>query len=178
MLKIMKSMMMAAMALFLMAGTNGFAQVSNANKPAEPAQRPTVEQLARNKTDRMAERLQLTEEPSQKVYAATLEQMRSAEALREQARKAKLTEAETMKQVLTTEQFMRWSQMQCHRTPRHKAPRCGMQCNMQNRPCPLGGTPKSNFKRNKADKIPGMRQGRRGAPERPAPEAPQAPAEK
>lgn len=57
MLKIMKSMMMAAMALFLMAGTNGFAQVSNVNKPAEPAQRPTVEQLARNKTDRMAERL-------------------------------------------------------------------------------------------------------------------------
>ena len=78
MLKIMKSMIMAAMALFLMAGTNGFAQVSNANKPAEPAQRPTVEQLARNKTDRMAERLQLTEEQSQKVYAATLEQMRSA----------------------------------------------------------------------------------------------------
>lgn len=169
---------MAAMALFLMAGTNGFAQVSNTTKPAEPAQRPTVEQLARTKTDRMTERMKLTKEQSEQVYAATLEQLRTAESLREQAKAAKLAEAEKMKQILTTEQFMHWSQMQCHRGPRNKGTRCGLQCDKQDRPCPLGRTPKNNVKRFKADKAPGMRQGRRGAPELPAPEAPAAPEEK
>lgn len=177
----MKKMMTALMALFLLTGTTVFAQNTKSEKPADapqPAQRPTVEQLARSKTDRMTERLQLTEEQSQKVYAATLEQLRSAEALREKARAAKLAEAETMKQVLTTEQFMRWSQMQCRRGARNLGPQCGMQCDMPKRPCPLGGTPQANVKRSKAGKASGMRQGRRGAPQLSAPETPAAPVEK
>ena len=179
----MKKMMTALTALFLLTGTTAFAQNTKPEKPADapqPVQRPTVEQLARSRTERMAERLQLTEEQSQKVYAATLEQLRSAEALREKARAAKLAEAETMKQVLTTEQFMRWSQMQCRRGVCNRGPQCGMPCNMPKRPCPQDGTPKSDVKRFKAGKASGMRQGqgRRGAPVFPAPEAPQAPAGK
>ena len=92
----MKKMMTALTALFLLTGITAFAQNTKPEKPVDapqPVQRPTVEQLARSRTERMAERLQLTEEQSQKVYAATLEQLRSAEALREKARAAKLAEA-------------------------------------------------------------------------------------
>lgn len=75
-------------------------------------ERPTTEQLARKATDRMTAQLKLTEKQAEQAYEATLERLQADEALREQARAAKMKEAEAMKSILSTEQFMRWSQMQ------------------------------------------------------------------
>ena len=106
----MKKMMTAVMALLLMAGTSAFAQENKSVAP--PRERPTTEQLARKATDRMTAQLKLTEKQAEQAYEATLERLQADEALREQARAAKMKEAEAMKSILSTEQFMRWSQMQ------------------------------------------------------------------
>lgn len=105
----MKKMMTALMALFLMAGTSAFARNVKSNADG---QRPTVEQMARNAAERMTAQLKLTEAQTEQVYEATLERLRLTESLREQARAAKAEEAEKMKSILSTEQFMRWSRLQ------------------------------------------------------------------
>ena len=106
----MKKMMTALMALFLMAGTSALAQESKS--AMAPKERPTTEQLARKATERMTEQLKLTDKQAEQVYEATLQRLRASEALREQARSAKSEEAEKMKTILSTEQFVRWSQSQ------------------------------------------------------------------
>ena len=131
----MKKMMTAVMALLLMAGTSAFAQENKSVAP--PRERPTTEQLARKATDRMTAQLKLTEKQ------ATLERLQADEALREQARAAKMKEAEAMKSILSTEQFMRWSQMQS-RPGRGHAPRVGKKAHAKGPECRLecGEAPK------------------------------------
>ena len=107
-------MMTAVMALLLMAGTSAFAQENKSVAP--PRERPTTEQLAR------------------KAYEATLERLQADEALREQARAVKMKEAEAMKSILSTEQFMRWSQMQS-RPGRGHAPRVGKKAHAKGPEC-------------------------------------------
>lgn len=118
----MKKMMTALMALFLMAGTSALAQESKS--ATAPKERPTTEQLARKATERMTEQLKLTDKQAEQVYEATLQRLRANEALREQARVAKSEEAEKMKSILSTEQFVRWSQMQ-NRPRRGHGPQVG-----------------------------------------------------
>ena len=84
------------MALCLMAGTSVFAQQ---NKPAAPKERPT-------------EQLKLNEAQAKQVYAINLAQIKEMIAQREKMEAARKAEAEKMKSILTTEQFMQWSQMQ------------------------------------------------------------------
>ena len=91
----MKKMMTAVMALLLMAGTSASAQENKSVAP--PRERPTTEQLARKATDRMTAQLKLTEKQAEQAYEATLERLQADEALREQARAAKMKEAEAMK---------------------------------------------------------------------------------
>ena len=98
------------MALCLMAGTSAFAQ--RQNKPDAPKERPTAEQMAQRKTDRMAEQLKLNEAQTKQVYAINLAQVKEMIAQREKMEAARKAEAEKMKSILTTEQFMQWSQMQ------------------------------------------------------------------
>lgn len=102
-------MMTAVMALLLMAGTSAFAQENKSVAP--PRERPT--------TDRMTAQLKLTEKQAEQAYEATLERLQADEALREQARAAKMKEAEAMKSILSTEQFMRWAQSQTPHDRRH-----------------------------------------------------------
>ncbi len=97
------------MALCLMAGTSVFAQQ---NKPAAPKERPTAEQMAQRKTERMTEQLKLNEAQAKQVYAINLAQIKEMIAQREKMEAARKAEAEKMKSILTTEQFMQWSQMQ------------------------------------------------------------------
>ena len=105
-----KQIFAAVTALCLMAATTLSAQES---KPqARPKTPPTAEQIARHQTDRMAERLNLTEEQSKQVYEVNLAQVKRMQAMREEMREARKAEADKMKSILTTEQFMQWSQMQ------------------------------------------------------------------
>ena len=109
--KVMKKKIFAAVtALCLMAGTSVFAQQQN--KPDAPKERPTAEQMAQRKTDRMTEQLKLTEAQAKQVYAINLAQIKEMIAQREKMEAARKAEAEKMKSILTTEQFMQWSQMQ------------------------------------------------------------------
>lgn len=112
--KVMKKKIFAVVtALCLMAGTSVFAQQQN--KPDAPKERPTAEQMAQRKTDRMTEQLKLTEAQAKQVYAINLAQIKEMIAQREKMEAARKAEAEKMKSILTTEQFVQWSQMQAPR---------------------------------------------------------------
>ena len=86
--KMKKTIFAAFAALCMAAGTSAFAQPQRMERGPEAGERPSVEQMAREMTDRMAERLKLTEKQSEQVYAATLEQLQTMEAHREAMRKA------------------------------------------------------------------------------------------
>ena len=67
--------------------------------------------MAQRKTDRMTEQLKLNEAQAKQVYAINLAQIKEMIAQREKMEAARKAEAEKMKSILTTEQFMQWSQM-------------------------------------------------------------------
>ena len=116
-----KQIFAAAMALCLMATTTLFAQE---NKPqAEPRTPPTAEQLAQRQTERMTKQLNLSDAQAKQVYEVNLDQIKQMQAMREKMREARAAEADKMKSILSTEQFMQWSQMQGPRPGQHgKAP--------------------------------------------------------
>ena len=96
--KVMKKKIFAAVtALCLMAGTSVFAQQQN--KPDAPKERPTAEQMAQRKTDRMTEQLKLTEAQAKQVYAINLAQIKEMIAQREKMEAARKAEAEKMKSI-------------------------------------------------------------------------------
>lgn len=75
-------------------------------------ERPTAEQMAQRQTDRMKEKLSLTDEQTKEVYAYNLQQIKEMQAQREQMRAARQAEAAKMKSILTPEQFEKWQEMQ------------------------------------------------------------------
>lgn len=109
-----KQIFAAVSALCLMATTTLFAQ--EPKQQVAPKTPPTAEQMAEHKTERMTQRLKLTDAQAKKVYEANLEQIKQMQAMREQMNESRLALAEKMKSILSTEQFMQWSQMQ---GPRH-----------------------------------------------------------
>jgi len=112
--KIMKKRIFAvAAALCLMAGTGAFAQ--EAKPAAAPKERPTVEQMTQRMTERMQKELKLTDAQAKEVYNLNFQQIKEMQAMREKMREARKAEAEKMKSILTTEQFVQWSQMQAPR---------------------------------------------------------------
>lgn len=116
----MKKKIFAAFAtLCLVAGAQVYAQEP---PKAAPAERPTVEQMARRMTDRMTERLKLTDAQAEQVYAVNLERLQTMAAQHKAMREAFQAQAEKMKSVLTTEQFMEWSKMQGPRHDGRRAP--------------------------------------------------------
>lgn len=147
----MKKQIFAAVSAFcLMATTTLFAQEAKPqDKPATP---PTAEQMAENKTERMTQRLNLTDAQAKKVYEANLAQIKQMQALREQMNEARLAMADKMKSILSTEQFMQWSQMQ---GPRHGQPGNGPRM-MQGKnghhhgSCPMAGKKAASCKHNPA----------------------------
>ena len=105
-----KRIFAVAAALCLMAGTGAFAQ--EAKPAAAPKERPTVEQMAQRMTERMQKELKLTDAQAKEVYNLNFQQIKEMQAMREKMREARKAEAEKMKSILTTEQFVQWSQMQ------------------------------------------------------------------
>ena len=95
-----KRIFAVAAALCLMAGTGAFAQ--EAKPAAAPKERPTVEQMAQRMTERMQKELKLTDAQAKEVYNLNFQQIKEMQA-------------EKMKSILTTEQFVQWSQMQAPR---------------------------------------------------------------
>lgn len=138
----MKNTIFAAFAaLCLLAGTGAFAQP--AKKGSMPKERPTAEQMAQRMTERMTQKLNLNETQAKQVYDVNLAQVKTMEAMREQMRQARNAEAEKMKGILTTEQFMQWSQMQGPRYGEHRGKmygegRDGKKCR-QGKDCPRKG---------------------------------------
>lgn len=103
-----KRIFAAAMALCLLAGTNAFAQ--NQKKGRTHKEIQTVEQMAQRKTDRMKEKLNLSEEQTKQVYEFNLQEIKQMQSMREQMRAARQAEAEKMKAILTPEQYAQWQQ--------------------------------------------------------------------
>lgn len=147
----MKKTIFAAVAtLCLMAGGAAFAQTeSTPASAAAPKERPTLEQIAQHRTDRMAERLELTDAQKKQVYEINLQQLKDMEAQREAMRKAREARTEQMKSILSTEQFVQWAQMQqrpagMHRGmqgPKAGMPMCGRACPKAGKPAPEGVCP-------------------------------------
>ena len=75
-------------------------------------ERPTAEQMAQRQTDRMKEKLALTDAQAQQIYTYNLQQIKEMQAVREQMRAARQAEAAKMKSILTDEQFAKWQEMQ------------------------------------------------------------------
>lgn len=155
----MKKTIFAAVAvLCLMAGEAVFAQTEPAPaSAAAPKERPTLEQIAQRKTDRMAVRLNLTDAQKKQVYEINLQQLKEMEAQREAMRKAQAARADQMKSILSTEQFVKWAQMQQRPAPKHHrmhGPKAGKPapeglCPREGCPCPevcpeAGECPKAN----------------------------------
>ena len=99
-----KSIFAVIATLCMMIGTGASAQ----NKPMQNRmmkERPTAEQMAQCKTDRMKEQLALTDEQAAQVYKYNLQQIKEMQMQREQMRKAQQAETAKMKSILTPEQF-------------------------------------------------------------------------
>ena len=108
-----KTIFAAVAALCLMAGEAVFAQTESAPAPAAaPKERPTLEQIAQRKTDRMVEKLNLNEDQSKQLYELNLQEVKDMQAQHERMRAARKAQAEKMQKILTPEQFEQWKQMQ------------------------------------------------------------------
>lgn len=108
------------MALCLLAGTSAFAQDSK--KAPMPKERPTAEQMAQRKTERMTEKLNLSEKQSKQLYEVNLQDIKDMQAQAEQMRANRKAQAEKMKGILTPEQFEQWKQMQDRRPGMNHGP--------------------------------------------------------
>lgn len=101
------------MTLCLLAGTSAFAQ--NSKRAPKMKERPTAEQMAQRKTDRMVEKLNLNEDQSKQLYELNLQNIKEMQAQHEQMRAARKAQAEKMKKILTPEQYEQWTKMQGQR---------------------------------------------------------------
>ena len=116
-----KRIFAVAAALCLLAGTGAFAQDSK--KAPMMKERPTAEQMAQRKTERMTEKLNLSEKQSKQLYEVNLQDIKEMQAQAEQMRAYRKAQAEKMKGILTPEQFEQWKQMQGPRHGMNRGPR-------------------------------------------------------
>lgn len=105
-----KKIFAAVMALCMMAGTSVFAQ--QPMKAPMGKERPTAEQMAERKTQRMTQKLNLTQEQSKKLYDLNLQEVKQMQSMREQMRAARQAQDARMKELLTPEQYAQWQEMQ------------------------------------------------------------------
>lgn len=125
-----KRIFLVAATLGLMIGTTAFAQQQPRERKGK--ERPTAEQLAMMKTERMKGKLALSAEQCEALYNYNLEQIQAVESERaarraamEAARKAEFekmqearkAEALRMQQILTPEQFAQWEQLRQQKRP-------------------------------------------------------------
>ena len=137
-----KRIFAVAAALCLLAGTGAFAQDSK--KAPMMKERPTAEQMAQRRTERMTEKLNLSEKQSKQLYEVNLQDIKEMQAQAEQMRAYRKAQAEKMKGILTPEQFEQWKQMQgprhgMNRGPRMKDGRGDKAAVREGRKCPCAG---------------------------------------
>lgn len=142
-----KRIFAAVAALCLMAGTGAFAQNGTQTRSGM-REMPTAEQMARRQTDRLKEKLSLTDAQEKQIYEYNLQQIKEMQAQRERMRAARQAEAQKMKNILTPEQYAQWQQMQgqargmrgkqgdCNRAGKKGAKCCGKSCD---KPCGKSG---------------------------------------
>ena len=108
-----KTMFAVMMAAVMMIGT---ATAQPQRPDGEKREKPTPEQMAKFRTERMAKELNLTQEQQQQVYDYTLtrinEASKKAEAARTDMEAARKSNAEKMQKILTPEQYQKWEEMQ------------------------------------------------------------------
>ena len=82
----------------------------------EKREKPTAEQMAKFRTERMAKELDLNKEQQQQVYDMTLTRIKSAQQKADRDRSAMAAERksadEKMQKILTPEQYRKWGEMQ------------------------------------------------------------------
>ncbi len=110
-----KNIFAVAATLCLLIGTGASAQNRNGQQSRMMKERPTAEQMAQRKADRLKEKLTLTDEQTKQVYNLNLQQIKEMQAQREQMRAARQAEANKMKSILTPEQFAKWQELQGER---------------------------------------------------------------
>ena len=109
-----KRIFAVAAALCLLAGTGAFAQDSK--KAPMMKERPTAEQMAQRRTERMTEKLNLSEKQSKQLYEVNLQDIKEMQAQAEQMRAYRKAQAEKMKGILTPEQL----EADARPAPRHE----------------------------------------------------------
>ena len=134
----MKARIFAAVVVFgLLAGTSAFAQEQKKEMTKE---RPTAEQIAQKRTDRMTERFKLDEKQSKALYDYNLQtaqaqqtkwadMQKQMQAGREQMKADRAAREAKMKEILTPEQFTQWQAAQQHahdKMMQHKGHHNGM----------------------------------------------------
>lgn len=112
-----KNIFAVAAALCLLIGTSASAQNQNGHQSRMMKERPTAEQMAQRKADRLKEKLTLTDAQTKQVYELNLQQIKAMQAQREQMRAARQAETNKMKSILTPEQFAKWQEMQGEHKP-------------------------------------------------------------
>ena len=79
-------------------------------------EKPTAEQMAKFRTERMAKALELSEQQQQQLYDYTLarinEAAKKSEAARNEMAAARKSNAEQMQKILTPEQYAKWTEIQ------------------------------------------------------------------
>ena len=106
-----KRIFAVAEALCLMAGTGA------AQRPSRPPLPRSVRPWNRwrSVTERMQKELKLTDAQAKEVYNLNFQQIKEMQAMREKMRRRARPRPKKMKSILTTEQFVQWSQMQAPR---------------------------------------------------------------
>ena len=83
---------------------------------SEKREKPTAEQMAKFRTERMAKELDLNKEQQQQIYDMTLTRINAAQKKSETDRAAMAAERksadEKMQKILTPEQYQKWGEMQ------------------------------------------------------------------
>lgn len=141
-----------AAALCLLAAPGAFAQNHNRKPGQTPKERPTVEQMAQRRTERMTKELELNEKQAKEVYAINLQQLQQMEAHRAQMSKERQAEAARMKSVLTADQYAKWSQMQGPKPGAHRGKNGSSCCDKQNKGCCKKGGHACGDKGNKTER--------------------------
>ena len=149
-----KRIFAVAAALCLLAGTGAFAQDSK--KAPMMKERPTAEQMAQRRTERMTEKLNLSEKQSKQLYEVNLQDIKEMQAQAEQMRAYRKAQAEKMKGILTPEQFEQWKQMQGPRHGMNRGPR--MKAGATRPPCvKAASAPPARGTGNATDRAPERR---------------------
>lgn len=112
-----KRIFAVAAACCLMLVTGAFAQGGKKHGERQPR---TAEQMARHRTDRLTERLKLSDEQSKELYTFSLEQIKAREAQDADRREMRKAENEKMKSLLTPEQYAEWQKMLEEQRANHK----------------------------------------------------------